>query len=412
MKLKFYLIALALFSNMAIFAQVVAEQTNFNYNLAYCVGSSNSTAWIGDEIVLMIEGETPSDRNIQYMTQAIEVFENIYSGYASITGLNNLPNQSSYNGKTVVEIVLDNCGAGGLAHHGAKGMSTGVDLFDRLYNSIRNNNLAVPQVFFYEINRNFWSPRFNDKFDWAMNNDPSAWGWWTVGMNNAQAVMLSASLDYELDYFGQDRKGFRDRMVKNLDDYINDTQYDFEFGWKQSLMPWNDRESINDLMSGLLIYSYENFGGDQFLNGLYRYLRTNEIPNRSGVFAFQECRDNIYKIWSFSAGRDLVSFFEDDLRWIISQDAKDDVSVTLTVDEFDKDSAGLKIYPNPTNDLINISTTLNNSLTEINIYNTLGQRVFNESFNELNEVAINVSAFEAGMYFIKHENFVTSFIKK
>ena len=41
-----------------------------------------------------------------------------------------------------------------------------------------------------------------------------------------------------------------DRMVGELDDYVADPQYDFDFGWRQSLMPWHPTESINDMMSG------------------------------------------------------------------------------------------------------------------------------------------------------------------
>ncbi|TPN86177.1 DUF5018 domain-containing protein [Aquimarina algicola] len=306
-----------------------SKLVNYNYQIAHCVGAKESTAWIGESIVIMIEGETSSDRNAQIMNRAIDLLQQVDDKYQEFTGLRNLRKASEHEGKTVIEIVKDNCGSGGLASHGVLGMSTGVSFFDNLYNNIAMGSNAIPQVFLYEINRNYWLPKFNKKIDWAMNEEPANYGWWTVGMNNAQAVILTASINTELDYFGQNRDGFRNRMVQNFTTYLNSSSYDFDYGWKQSLMPWNSTESINDLMSGLLIYSYENFGGDLWMKNFYKYIKDSSIPNRSGVFAYQECRDNVYKIWSLSAERDLIDFFENDMKWEISDAAKNDIKNSL-----------------------------------------------------------------------------------
>lgn len=110
------------------------------------------------------------------MTVALKTFSNVISKFETFTGLNNLPLFCGYNEKPVIEVVLDNCGAGGLAHHGIVGMSTGKFFFDQFYNLIKQGETAIPQVFLYELNRNFWLPSFNDKFDWAMNEDPQNWG--------------------------------------------------------------------------------------------------------------------------------------------------------------------------------------------------------------------------------------------
>ncbi len=313
-------------SNSNTTTTVDSQLVNYNYRIAFCVGTRSSTAWIGESIVVMIEGENPSDRDPEVMTETVRLLEEVYAGFENITGLTDLPNAAIFQGKTVIEIPQDNCGFGGLANHGALGISTGVPFFNILYNSLENNFRIIPQVFMFEINRNFWPEQFNNKFDWSMDNQIQNYGFWTVGMNNAQAVMLTEILGIELDYFGANRIAFRNKMVDNLTTYINNPdEYDFNFGWLQSLMPWAQNESINDLMSGLLIFSYENFGEERWLNNFYRYIQDPRIIDRSGMFAFQECRDNIYKIWSLSAETNLIDFFETTLRWTISQTAKDDI---------------------------------------------------------------------------------------
>ena len=325
-----YIIILLLLPNSLV-SQVNPQQVDFTYNIASCVGTSNSTAWVGEHAVLMIEAETPSDRDAEAMKIIVQTFEDILAKYEEVTGLYNMPFASSFDNKPVIEIVLDNCGAGGFASHGVLGMSTGKVFFDRMYDRyIFNQEIAVPQVFFYELNRNFWDG-YNSKFDWSMDNNPSNYGWWTVGMNNAMAYMMPDMLGIKVQYFGSYGLDFwADGMLGDFYPYLNDPQYDFDYGWTQSFMPWRPEQSINNLMSGLIIYSYQNFGGEEWLKGFYKQMNGTFIEDRSSMIAFQECRDNIYKIWSIAAGRDLIDFFEEDMRWVISSSAKECLDIYLT----------------------------------------------------------------------------------
>lgn len=59
----------------------------------------------------------------------------------------------------------------------------------------------------------------------------------------------------------------------------------------------------------------------------------------------------------------------------------------------------IKIYPNPTNNILNISNATNNELTSITIFDTLGKQVFKGS----NSDKVNVGNLENGMYFLKLE---------
>jgi LmbE family N-acetylglucosaminyl deacetylase len=218
-----------------------------------------------------------------------------------------------------VQIPNDNCGASGLASHGVLGISVGKSLFDeQQYN--RSTSDQLQQVFFYEAHRNFWPEWFNNKFDWAMDNDPDSWGWWTVAMNNAMVSIMAPLIGVEGMYGDQTGIEFRNNMVAQLRSCI-DGNYNWSTGWTHKFMDWNPTESINDLMTGLLNYSFENFGGMEWLAGFYAGIKNPSIPDRSNTLAYQECRDNVYKIWSVAADSNLLSFFSDTLQWSISQNA-------------------------------------------------------------------------------------------
>lgn len=411
---KLSLILIQLIFPLIIFSQVTTEEVQFEFQIAYCVGTSNSTAWIGEEVVVMVEGELPADRDSTVMAEIVQTFEDIISKYEELTGLDNLPIASSYDNKPVIEVVIDNCGAGGLASHGVLGMSTGTFFLDEFYDLVSQGNISVPQVFLYELNRNFWvagMEGFNGKFDWAMNDEPLNYGWWTVGMNNAQAYIIPKSLNIGMYYFGNDINYWEIRMVGELEDYMNNTLYDFDFGWRQSLMPWHNTESINDMMSGLLIYSFNNFGGEDWIKGFYEHIQNDDIQNRSDVFAYQECRDNIYKIWSYAAKEDLVLFFEENLRWIITSEAKSCVSEYLnTTNTLEIGFEDLVLYPNPTKDLLIIETK--KSINEpIEIYDLQGRFIMKVFTNNLKS-EIDISELAKGLYCIKIGNEFRKILKE
>ncbi|MEM6634210.1 MAG: T9SS type A sorting domain-containing protein [Bacteroidota bacterium] len=388
------------------FSQIRTEAVDFSYNLAYCVGTQSSTAWIGEEIVVMIEGETAADRDAAVMVQVLQILEDVISKFEELTGLENLPSLSQHDGKPVIEVVKDNCGAGGLAHHGRLGMSTGAPLFDQYYGLIEQGIIAIPQVFLYELNRNFWlagSEGFNGKFDWAMNDEVQNYGWWTVGMNNAMGYIIPKELDIQVHYFGTTGLDFwKDGMIGDFTPYLNDTTYDFDYGWRQSLMPWRPVQSINNLMTGFILYSYENFGGTEWLKNFYTHIQSAEIPNRSDVFAYQECRDNIYKIWSLSAEQDLLGFFEDSLRWVITPEAQQFVEekFSLTPIKSGIEAPRIRIYPNPAQEFLTIEAK-DAPPQSVRLVNSRGQILdFREFAGRLH---LPVGHLGAGLYWIQVE---------
>ncbi|MCW2120612.1 zinc-dependent metalloprotease [Flavobacterium sp. 7A] len=85
----------------------------------------------------------------------------------------------------------------------------------------------------------------------------------------------------------------------------------------------------------------------------------------------------------------------------------------LSVGSIEKDYEGVNVYPNPTDDVLNINNTSNNTVSAISIFDTLGKLVFKGS----NANKIFVGNLERGRYFIKieftnSEVVSKSFIKK
>ena len=335
--------------------EVQAVSTNHDF---WCSSNTEAVAWFDDSIAIVIEGQDALTLDHATMTRMVEFFHRLYDKYESITGLTDLPLDTPWQEHITIQIPLDNCGAGGLANHGVRGISIGRGFFDEQYDILLSGQERYHQVFFYESNRNFWPSYFNESFDWAMNDEPMNWGWWTVGMNNAMAVMMSDMLNVELEYFGQDSTWFRDRMILNFDTYKNNTLYDFDYGWRQEYMPWNTNESINDLMSGLIIHSYETWGGEMWLKNFYQVIAT--VVPRSDVFAYQECRDNIYQIWSDAAGVDLLDFFVNDMRWLIASDSAASGPIPLKYSLSDALAKGDGSFPGTGNPGTSAITSLNN----------------------------------------------------
>ena len=72
------------------------------------------------------------------------------------------------------------------------------------------------------------------------------------------------------------------------------------------------------------------------------------------------------------------------------------VGASLSTEEFN--ITNLKIYPNPVKDILNLS--FDKIITNVSIYNSLGQEIITKTFNE-NEVKVNVSSLIVGTYFVK-----------
>lgn len=342
------------------------ERSRYDFSIA-CRGVRDARVWLGREVAVIFEREytarrkqgqqllvAESNGTAERLESALtSAFDAIYLAFVEICGGHPSRLENPCHGRVVIQVPLDNAGAGGLAHHDVGGISVGqglvMPLVQRWISALAERSdvcwlprfdgglkglkfgtrvpreASVDQVFFYEMTRNFWKPEFNRKIDWYCDGVETCWGWWTVGMCNAMAIIIPAIINLPMFYFGQGRDEFRNRMVAELvayETYSSGTKNPFQ-AWTCSLMPWRPKESVNDLMTALIVRSFERFGGARWISGFFREIR--RVPDinttEAGENNFQGARDNLYRIWSRAAEADLRNVFQLELRWEISLQA-------------------------------------------------------------------------------------------
>jgi hypothetical protein len=122
-----------------------------------------------------------------------------------------------------------------------------------------------------------------------------------------------------MDYAGQNTAAFRAARLKDINTYINDSRWNFDNAWSVWLLPWSPYQSINDMMSGLLIRMSDQFGGPQYLSRLF--YRLKQQPKTASK-ADRKARATNFYVASRLAYQDLSGdptvidkFFKTTLRW-------------------------------------------------------------------------------------------------
>lgn len=85
---------------------------------------------------------------------------------------------------------------------------------------------------------------------------------------------------------------------------------------------------------------------------------------------------------------------------IIYSDTYQFTTGTLSFTDFDLGQE-ISIYPNPANSFVNIKSNISEKVKSIELYNTLGQRIYYRNVFNISDIKINVSNFRKGVYFIK-----------
>ena len=305
----------------------------------YIAGSRNVVVWYGDRVALVLDGEKhPEKRNPKTMSAIVGALDDVFHAFDRVTGRK--PKLTApLNGKIRIEV--SSKVGGGLAHHGRLGVGIGDGFFKGLYERYEKGNRTVDQVFFYEIARNYWMADMNPAIDYHTSKGPQDYGWWTVGFNNAMSIFLPMEIESisDMHYFGSDGKRFSDGMEANLNEYLKQPdQYDWDNSWNVPLVPWKERTSVNDLMTGLLVRLHRDHGGIEFIQRLYAEIpRRRPLKSRSDR---QGARDNFYEACSIAANKDLHEFFAKDLRWQITPERQRSVAEILKASNLSEKTTG------------------------------------------------------------------------
>lgn len=301
-------------------APIPAPQMIANYR-AHIAGGPSVAVWYGRRVALVLDGETLDERDPATMTRICTALDETFDAYDRLTGAKPALT-APLRGRIRIE-VSPKVG-GGLAHHGRLGVAIGDGFFKNLYQRVHAGKNTYDQVFFYEIARNYWMPAMNPPIDYHTSKGPHDWGWWTVGFNNAMSVIVPQAVPSvdDMFYFGQSGQQFAAGMEANLNTYLAHPElYNWENSWCVPLLPWKERTSVNDLMTGLLLRLARDHGGAAFIQRLYTQIpKQRPLPqNRSD---YPACRDNFYATASLAAQQDLYEFFVSDLRWAVSDAAR------------------------------------------------------------------------------------------
>lgn len=226
--------------------------------------------------------------------------------------------------KWVIEADVELCrGLGGAAYNGRSWCATPQQLFSVLPNTVHDPKPTIHQVIFYEMGRAMWNLALDDTLDWELDA-PQHYGYWTLGFNGAMTVLAPEMIGCEMDYYGWDVAGFRQLRATDLATYVNDSQWTFANTWCAYLLPWtvgqSRSQSVNDLMSGLLIHLSDNYGGMAFLHHLFVNAAAQPKYNRDQR---QEKATNLVRS-AYLAARttagdakalELYQYFRNTLRW-------------------------------------------------------------------------------------------------
>lgn len=209
-------------------------------------------------------------------------------------------------------------GYGGASYNGKSWNGLTKDKFMKLYNTINNTKPTVDQVFFYEMGRSMYDLKLDNILDWQMQ-EPSQYGYWTLGFNGAMTAIAPVAINVKMDYFGTDEAKFRADRLRDINNYINNTRWNFTNAWTVWLLPWAPNQSINDMMSGLLILMADRFGGNTFLAELFKQLK---LQPTTPLKTDREQRATNLFVAAKLAGRttghtatEIRNFFRNTLRW-------------------------------------------------------------------------------------------------
>lgn len=123
------------------------------------------------------------------------------------------------------------------------------------------------------------------------------------------------------------------------------------------------------------------------------------FPEDNGVSTFTTQTVNLPSSLAGTT-RNLIFSFESDNEDPRGFPAIDDISLTYQApaSTTDFNQKQLKYYPNPVNDVLNLSYA--EALASVQVYNTLGQEVMNKAIAS-EEAAIDMSSLNSGVYIVK-----------
>lgn len=224
--------------------------------------------------------------------------------------------------KWIIEANVELCnGYGGASYNGYSWCAVSQNFYNYLVNTVNNAQPTIHQVIFYEMGRCMYDLILDKTLDWQMQ-DVSEYGYWTLGFNGAMTALAPPDIGCKMEYYGKNAADFRADRINDLNTYINNSKYTFDNTWSVKLLPWNNNQSINDLMSGLLIYLYDKIGyGYRGLQRVFYLLKdqpsTLKKTDRKGraINFYNSVYQTMADLHNKSEAYKMYLYFRNTLKW-------------------------------------------------------------------------------------------------
>lgn len=211
-------------------------------------------------------------------------------------------------------------GYGGAAYNGGSWCAISQDSLMVLTNTVDEPMPTIPQVIFYEVGRCVYNLKLDRVLEWQLNT-PEQYGYWALGWNGAMTAVAPGLIGAKMDYYGMDAERFKNDRLNDLNQYVRNTQYTFRNTWSAYLLPWSSNQSVNDLMSGLLIHLYYEYGGAMFLYYMFYYLTRQ--PDTYTMIQREQKANNLVRscylavreLFNESKANEIHLYFFRTLRW-------------------------------------------------------------------------------------------------
>ncbi|PWH84439.1 hypothetical protein DIS18_07890 [Algibacter marinivivus] len=118
--------------------------------------------------------------------------------------------------------------------------------------------------------------------------------------------------------------------------------------------------------------------------------------NEDGSYSFETRDSNRFLYHFIDENNDIITHFpynDDPSKWILENS-------TLSTDNTGLRTTSIKIYPNPAKDKFTINFQNTNSIKQVEIYNILGKRVYQNKPSS-NVLEVDSSGFQTGVYLVK-----------
>jgi hypothetical protein len=99
--------------------------------------------------------------------------------------------------------------------------------------------------------------------------------------------------------------------------------------------------------------------------------------------------------------------------WVEPRNIKDIDSINVTgINEVSDNSAGITVYPNPSNGVFTIEPSVDSRQSLVNVYTVLGKKVYSEFTIHNGVFTIDISSLAKGLYFLQISNSRYNTVKK